>query len=79
MAAALGLRRKTAAHLADLAARREYLAVRYAPDLSKNRSHPTRMTATLDEIVSKVARRIDPPGFEPARTRPLSPAHRSAD
>jgi hypothetical protein len=51
--AALGLRKKTAAHLLWIEDNREYLSVRYAPDLLKAQSQSNRILATLREIMMK--------------------------
>lgn len=67
-AAALGLRHATTAHLVALTGRREYLRVRYDPTLSEGWSHRTRITATMNEVVSKVSLRFNPTCVAPART-----------
>ena len=54
LASGLGLRRRTASHLARLTADREYLRVRYAPDELGALSQLNRLTATLDEVARKV-------------------------
>lgn len=58
-AKALGLRKKTCSHLKWLCTNREYLSVRYAPDLMPAQSHTNRVLATLDEIMKK-SRAIKP-------------------
>lgn len=76
VAAGPGLRRKTARHMSNATAGRAYLSARHAPGSSREGAPRTRMTATLDEILSKVARRIDP-GRSPARTPEPLRAHRT--
>lgn len=71
----LGLRRRTLDHLLDLTVQREYLLVRYAPYRAVPRSQHNRITATLGEVVRKVAQRIEPS----VRTEPPPPAHAPAD
>ncbi|KNG92492.1 hypothetical protein [Pseudaestuariivita atlantica] len=51
---ALRLKKRTAKHLFDMTARREYLISRYAPDLTSQHTELTRLRATLNEIHSKV-------------------------
>lgn len=51
---ALKLKPKTANHLRDLTARREYLAARYAPERSRDLSEINRLEATLAEVMVKV-------------------------
>lgn len=65
VAAGLVLRVRTVAHLRAVAARREYLTSRYAPDRAGEASEPTRMAATLEEVASKVSSIVaaqPPPG-----------------
>ncbi len=50
----LPLKNLTAAHLRDISARREYLVSRYAPDMAEDLSQINRLTATLEEIATKV-------------------------
>lgn len=57
--AALGLRKKTSDHLKTMKQRREYLVVRYAPDMKDARSELTRLAATLKELAEKVGHRFD--------------------
>jgi HEPN domain-containing protein len=67
----LSLRKRTAAHLKTLAASREYLITRYSPDLTSSLSQVNRLSATLEEVSTKVRTAIDrktPPGRR-------SPAH----
>ena len=57
----LQLRARSAAHLKSLAAQREYLVIRYGPELAGTTSKINRMVATLDEVARKVTRLLDPP------------------
>lgn len=57
-AARLTLRKRTAAHLAGLSERREYLISRYGTDGMKTISQVNRLQATLAEIQSKVAKTL---------------------
>ncbi len=50
---ALGLRKKTHMHLSALTRDREYLVIRYAPDMMSDMSEINRLTATLDEVARK--------------------------
>ncbi len=63
LAAGLALRSRTTTHLADLSRRREYLISRYDTDQIKTLSQINQLQATLDEIQSKVAKRL---GAHPA-------------
>ncbi|MFQ6547955.1 hypothetical protein AADZ90_008345 [Aestuariibius sp. 2305UL40-4] len=54
----LKLRKKTAQHLLEATNRREYLIVRYAPELTSNLAELTRLQATLDEVMRKVTAHI---------------------
>ncbi|MBK5570990.1 hypothetical protein [Ensifer sp. SSB1] len=56
--AGLVLRKRTAAHLATLSASREYLIIRYGPELSATLSQINRVMATLDELSQKVRRML---------------------
>jgi hypothetical protein len=60
----MGLRKRTAAHLADLAKQREYLVSRYGPEMVSTTSHITRLMATLDEVAEKSIARIEKPKAE---------------
>lgn len=53
------LRKRTAAHLADLVRQREYLVSRYGPELVSTTSNITRLMATLDEVALKAVARIE--------------------
>jgi hypothetical protein len=59
MAAAAGLilKRRTAAHLETMTVEREYLGLRYDPDMTSS-SQINRVLATLDEISEKVKRAV---------------------
>ncbi|OJX15235.1 MAG: hypothetical protein BGO82_11145 [Devosia sp. 67-54] len=52
------LRTRTVAHLATLHQSREYLVTRYGPELAGTMSQVNRLTATLDELAEKAARRF---------------------
>jgi hypothetical protein len=54
----LGLKQRTAKHLDAVSEAREYLIMRYGPELSDKASQLNRLEATLDEIADKVARRV---------------------
>lgn len=58
LAAGLALKTRTATHLAGLSSRREYLISRYGTDLMTTVPPINRLQATLDEIQSKVAKRL---------------------
>jgi hypothetical protein len=58
LAAGLTLRVRTAAHLADITKRREYLVSRYGTNQMKSVSEITRLKATLEEIRESVAQRL---------------------
>ena len=62
MAEGLRLRVKTAEHLECLSRTREYLVIRYGPELAGTASQVNRLTATLDEVASKVAIICQGPG-----------------
>lgn len=53
--AGLVLRKRTAAHLISLAASREYLLSRYAPEPGCSLSQLNRLAATLEEVGKKAA------------------------
>lgn len=50
LAGGLALRKKTSRHIRELDEKREYMAVRYAPELALTFSQVNRLTATLDQI-----------------------------
>jgi hypothetical protein len=58
LAAGLTLRNRTAAHLADLSKRREYLISRYGTDQMTTVSQINRLQATLEEIQVMVAKKL---------------------
>ncbi|MEL7106968.1 MAG: hypothetical protein AAGM21_13675 [Pseudomonadota bacterium] len=55
----LKLGQRTRAHLQSMTEQREYLIVRYAPDMTDARSELTRLAATLKELAEKVGHRFD--------------------
>ncbi|WP_257558411.1 hypothetical protein [Sphingobium sp. CFD-2] len=56
---ALRLRQRTLEHLGKLSEGREYLSIRYGPELSGNLSQLNRLMATLDEVATKVGGALD--------------------
>lgn len=54
IASGLTLRKRTAAHLLDMANKREYLVTRYGPEMTATVSQINRLTATLEEVAAKV-------------------------
>lgn len=56
--AGLVLRKRTEAHLASLSASREYLVIRYGPELIAKLSQVNRVMATLDELSEKVRKML---------------------
>ena len=52
----LQLRAKTAQHLNDLAENREYLVTRYGPEMTSSTSQSNRLTATMEEVMTKVSK-----------------------
>ena len=52
--AKLKFRKKTAAHLHEIAEKREYLVCRYGPELASEHSELNRLTASLVEVATKV-------------------------
>lgn len=56
---ALRLRQRTLDHLGKLSEGREYLSIRYGPELSGNLSQLNRLIATLDEVATKVCGALD--------------------
>ena len=52
----LQLRAKTAQHLNDLAENREYLVTRYGPEMTSSTSQLNRLTATMEEVMTKVSK-----------------------
>lgn len=57
--AGLVLRKRTADHLRSLAASREYLLSRYAPEPECSLSQLNRLAATLEEVATKATRMIN--------------------
>lgn len=55
VASGLKLRKRTAAHLSAMTGNREYVVTRYAPETTATVSQVNRLTATLDEVASKVS------------------------
>jgi len=51
----LVLRKKTAAHLAAMHETREYLILRYGPEMISKMSQINRLKATLEEVAERVA------------------------
>lgn len=54
----LRLRKLTAAHLSAMDGNREYLVTRYGPEMAATVSQINRLTATLEEVASKVTAAI---------------------
>ena len=50
----LQLRKRTAAHLSAMVGNREYLVTRYGPEMTATTSQINRLTATLEEVATKV-------------------------
>ena len=48
----------TAEHLASLSSNREYLVIRYRPDLTASISQMSRLMATLDELSRKIRKML---------------------
>ncbi|HWT13491.1 MAG TPA: hypothetical protein VN231_12105 [Allosphingosinicella sp.] len=72
VAAGLKLRSRTAAHLTAIARNREYLVIRYGPELNGTSSQINRLTATLDELAKKVTKELagSPRGLEQPDSHP---------
>jgi len=58
IAKGLTLRKRTVSHLETLSTNREYLTVRYSPEVPATISQITRLNATLEELSEKVTRLI---------------------
>ena len=58
VAAGLRLRRRTLADLKGLSSNREYVKMRYEPDLPSTACQPNGLEATLNEVAEKVAIRL---------------------
>ncbi|MBY4608368.1 hypothetical protein K6M90_12000 [Rhizobium sp. 9T] len=56
--AKLQLRKKTARHLEEMTAKREYLISRYAPERAKEHTELNRLAATLAEVMKKVGKHL---------------------
>ncbi len=54
----LVLRKRTKAHLATLSTSREYLVIRYGPELTASLSQVNRVMATLEELSQKTQRMV---------------------
>lgn len=54
----LALRKRTREHLVWITRNREYLVVRYGPELLKGQSQTNRLLATLREIMTKTGRHL---------------------
>ena len=52
----LHLKVKTAQHINDLAENREYLVTRYGPEMTNSASKLNRLTATMEEVSSKISK-----------------------
>ncbi|WP_222934569.1 hypothetical protein [Caulobacter sp. 17J80-11] len=58
----LVLRRRTAQHLATVAATREYVVTRYGPEMAAPASQVNRLSASLEEVAKKVKVLLAGPG-----------------
>lgn len=58
VAAGLRPRRRTLADLKGLSSNREYVKMRYEPDLPSTACQPNGLEATLNEVAEKVAMRL---------------------
>ncbi|MGX5830100.1 hypothetical protein [Mesorhizobium sp. 43Arga] len=72
MEARLSLRTKTAKHLQSLSQNREYLVTRYGPELAATASQINRLTATLDEVATKVTALTTLPPRRPKQSHPAT-------
>ncbi|WP_292175897.1 hypothetical protein [Mesorhizobium sp.] len=66
--AGLRLRAKTAKHLQSLSQNREYLVTRYGPELAATASQINRLSATLEEVATKVTVLITLPPSRPKQS-----------
>lgn len=57
--AGLNLRKRTAMHLQTLSHNREYLIIRYGPEMTATLSQVNRVMATLDELSLKVGKIVN--------------------
>ena len=64
--AGLKLRKRTESHLRKISASREYLITRYGPEMTSTLSEINRLTATLEEVATKVTRLISQETRAPA-------------
>ncbi|WP_313806597.1 hypothetical protein [Sphingobium sp.] len=69
---ALRLRQRTLDHLGKLSEGREYLSIRYGPELSGNLSQLNRLMATLDEVAIKVGGALDKANAAPTKAAPTA-------
>jgi hypothetical protein len=60
VACGLQLRTRTADHLFAMTSNREYLVTRYGPEMAATVSEINRLTATLEEVATKVSAIIGP-------------------
>ncbi|WP_245450346.1 hypothetical protein [Neorhizobium sp. SOG26] len=58
LVAKLKLRKRTALHLEEMTARREYLIARYAPERVTDHTELNRLSATLVEVMKKVGEHV---------------------
>jgi len=65
--AGLKLKERTIAHLRTLAASREYLILRYGPELIDPSTQSNRLTATLEELAGKLTELMAQPPAPDAR------------
>ena len=75
VACGLKLRVKTAEHLKTMGRNREYLVMRYGPEMASTASQINRLYATLEEVSSKVSKLLgtdvsSPDGREFKQARP---------
>ena len=56
--AGLCLRKKTCEHLFAVSEAREYVIMRYGPEVAGNETHLNRVQATLDEVADKVSKQL---------------------
>jgi hypothetical protein len=57
--AGLHLRKKTSRHLDAVSEAREYLVMRYGPEMTGAASQPNRLEATLNEVAEKVSKQVN--------------------
>ena len=60
VASGLVLRARTSEHLNSMGRTREYLIMRYGPEMASTASQINRLFATLDEVAEKVAKQLNP-------------------